>query len=337
MIPGLRIIYGCPPDNKPAGGVKVIHRQCEALRAMGIESYLWHPGQPDFKSTWFDHQAPSLPVEALNPGTDLVVLPEIWAGTPIYRMLRDAGFKLALYVQNAYMTHANLDAEEPDALRRNFAHASLVLSISSDTARYLTEVLRVEATRVVPQRYSIDFSRFAPAEKLKLITYMPRKMATHAFRVVSALTPLLPADWRIMPIDGVPEAEVARTLARSAIFMSFSDFEGLPVPPVEAAVCGNYVIGYHGEGGQEYWHEPNFEFVRSGDITSFVKRVRQVAEELDSGQRGIQELSEGIEHLKLSFGSTQELAKLQEFVLRAAEVMVQAATNQLPVAGRLQL
>ena len=35
------------------------------------------------------------------------------------------------------------------------------------------------------------------------------------------------------------------------IFLSFSSLEGLGLPPVEAALAGNHVIGYTGEGGNE--------------------------------------------------------------------------------------
>ena len=102
---------------------------------------------------------------------------------------------------------------------------------------------------------------------------MPRKLAAHSLRVVSALTPLLPSDWKILSIDNLSEDGVAEILSQSSIFMAFSEFEGLPVPPVEASLCGNYVIGYHGEGGREYWQAPNFTEVNQGDIQGFVKAV----------------------------------------------------------------
>lgn len=324
----MRLVYGCPADDKPAGGVKVIYRQVELLRRMGIESYIWHPGKPDFRCAWFDNEVQTLDTPELHPQHDLVVLPEIWGGTNTYRVLREAGFRMALYVQNAYMTHASLDPEEPDAMQRNLAHASLVLAISRDTAEYVHEVLQVPRHKIVLQRYSLNFDLFKPANKLKLITYMPRKMGAHAVRVVSALQPLLPPDWHIAAIDGKPEAEVAQMLAHSAIFMSFSDFEGLPVPPVEAAACGNFVIGYHGEGGREYWQEPNFSFIRPGDIRGFVNKVVDIAQGLDRGALRIGELQEGIELIKARFGAEQEQRKLQDFLDRAL-VLMEEQNNSL--------
>ena len=53
----------------------------------------------------------------------------------------------------------------------------------------------------------------------------------------------------------------------------FSELEGLPLPPVEAAISGNKVIGYTGEGGKEYWKKPIFTEVKSSEIKNFCKLI----------------------------------------------------------------
>ena len=45
------------------------------------------------------------------------------------------------------------------------------------------------------------------------------------------------------------------------------------MPPVEAALCGNSVIGYTGESGKEYWDPPIFDEVFSGDLRTFANKV----------------------------------------------------------------
>ena len=45
------------------------------------------------------------------------------------------------------------------------------------------------------------------------------------------------------------------------------------MPPVEAALAGNQVIGYTGEGGNEYWKKPLFTKINSGEINKFVKTI----------------------------------------------------------------
>ena len=45
------------------------------------------------------------------------------------------------------------------------------------------------------------------------------------------------------------------------------------MPPVEAAIAGNKVIGYTGEGGKEYWHEPVFTEIQNGDFSKFIIEI----------------------------------------------------------------
>ena len=69
------------------------------------------------------------------------------------------------------------------------------------------------------------------------------------------------------------EQEVIETLKQSKIFLSFSELEGWGLPPIEAGLTGNKVIGYTGEGGKEYWCQPIFSEIMMGDIKSFVNEI----------------------------------------------------------------
>jgi glycosyltransferase involved in cell wall biosynthesis len=69
------------------------------------------------------------------------------------------------------------------------------------------------------------------------------------------------------------EEELFKYLSVSKIFLSFSDLEGFGLPPLEAALSGNMVIGYTGEGGKEYWKNPLFQEVPKGNILEFSKQV----------------------------------------------------------------
>ena len=83
----------------------------------------------------------------------------------------------------------------------------------------------------------------------------------------------LPKKWKIKPLINLTENEVYKNLAESKIFLAFSELEGLPLPPVEAAISGNKVIGYTGEGGKEYWKKPIFTEVKSSEIKNFCKII----------------------------------------------------------------
>jgi hypothetical protein len=84
-----------------------------------------------------------------------------------------------------------------------------------------------------------------------------------------------------VPIDGLNEVQVAVLLKRSKIFMAFSHFEGCPLPPLEAALSGNQVIGYTGQGATEYWRPEIFEEVASGDVAGFAQRVLDKVQAID--------------------------------------------------------
>ena len=89
--------------------------------------------------------------------------------------------------------------------------------------------------------------------KENLITYMPRKHKNNSEILLFILNRHLPKNWKIKSIDNLTELEVANIFKKSKIFLSFSELEGLGLPPIESALCGNHVIGYTGEGGKEFW------------------------------------------------------------------------------------
>ena len=308
-----RIIYGAPPGNTPAGGVKVIYRHSEILRKLGIDSSVWHPGDSQFKCTWFENSVHTINTEELSPSTDFLIIPEIWASFYV-PMLKKLGFRVAIFVQNCYYTHVNLNLENPNAIAEAYRDSDLVLSISQDTTEYLIDIFKVPADKILLQRYSIDSSLFRPNLKSKIITYMPRKMGQHSARVVSALNPLLPKDWQIRALDSMTEREIASNLAESIIFLAFSEFEGLPVPPVEAAISGNIVIGYHGQGGREYWNEPNFISIDQGDIQSFIQRVLGIIVQIESNSLNLELINSTMQTTREHFASENELEMLKNLI-----------------------
>ena len=313
-----RIVYGCPNSNTPSGGVKVIYKHAALLNAMGTPAFVWHPGDPDFRCNWFEHDTPTLRDDELSPSTDLIVLPEIWASSHV-EIFKRQGFKIGIYVQNAYMTHVNLSPDRPDAILKAYQDADIILSISDDTSAYIRDILGVSDEKIILQRYSIDHQIFKPADKSKVITYMPRKMGQHSARVISALSSLLPTDWSILPIDNMNENQVASALSNSIIFLAFSEFEGLPVPPVEAALCGNIVIGYHGQGGKEYWNKPNFINIDQGDIRNFIAKTLETIKIVEHGSIPILSINTGIINLAEKFSRNNEIKFIQKFNDRAQE------------------
>lgn len=313
-----RIIYGAPASNTPAGGVKVIYRHSELLNTLGIESAVWHPSDSSFKCAWFENSIKTIKTEDLSPQTDFIIIPEIWASSYV-AMLKNLNFRVAIFVQNCYYTHVNLNLENLQATEEAYRDADLILSISHDTTEYLVNIFKIPAEKILLQRYSIDADLFQPCVKSKKITYMPRKMGQHSARVISALGNLLPQDWQICALDGMNEREIARHLSESIIFLAFSEFEGLPVPPVEAALSGNIVIGYHGQGGMEYWNEPNFIAVEQGNIQKFIQEVMFKIKQVESNNLDLEQLNLVINKTRDYFSQKNEIAFLEKLVRQVTE------------------
>ena len=110
-------------------------------------------------------------------------------------------------------------------------------------------------------------------KKSNIITYTSRKLPQHSNLVTSYLKPYLPKRWILKNLNNLSYEKYLSILKKSKIFLSFSSLEGLGLPPVEAALAGNHVIGYTGEGGNEYWREPLFSKVNSGEINKFVLKI----------------------------------------------------------------
>lgn len=307
-----KIIYGAPRSNTPSGGVKVIYKQSELINQMGWSSAVWHPGEDYYKCTWFENNAEIITGE-LNGNDHFVILPEIWA-TGYSEEFKRKGIKYGIYVQNAYYTHINLNMSNENGIVDAYENAEIILSISKDSSRYIQDFYGVKKSKIILQRYSVSNEIFKPGIKKRKITYMPRKMEQHSNRVIAILQNIIPNNWEIKAIDKMNEAEVARHLSESIIFLAFSEFEGLPVPPVEAALSGNIVIGYHGQGGLEYWDEPIYNEINQGDIQYFVKKIMEIINEIDQNGMNIEEINLGIKKVANYFSLKNEINMLRNLI-----------------------
>lgn len=264
-----RVVYLSPDSTQPTGGVKVFYRHVEVLRALGVDAHVMHE-RKGFRCTWFDSSAPVLCQEDLRPG-DHAVVPEVMPHVAL--RLRTRGVPYTMFVQNGYLV---LEVSSPADTRAAYEGAGAVLAISDDTLELLREMLPGLAVPLLRVQASVDATRFRAGDKQPLVTYMPRKMPQHA-RLLSGWLSLAFPHWRFQALDGLSEAEVAAALGRSRVFLAFGDSEGLGLPPIEAALAGNQVIGYHGWGGLDFWREPLFHEVPFGDTRAFVRTFARIA------------------------------------------------------------
>lgn len=320
----INIVYVMHVDgNLKTGGDKVIYKQSELINTMGLQhirSQVLHAQNTDFQHQWFKHDVSFKKNTKLNPTTDFIILPEIMV-VPHAKLLSKLGIRYGIYVQNGYSVSIPLFVGDYDDLKEAYQNAEIILSISDDTSDCLKLVFPEMASKVTRLFCSVDLHKFkSDMQKENLITFMPRKLAKHADLVSFFLREHLPKNWKLQPIHGISETGVAETLAKSKIFLSFGELEGLSLPPIEAALSDNLVIGYTGEAAREYWHAPVFTEIHCGDIKAFVKETLEKIHMLESGQLA-QEFVRTREFLANRYSKEAELRSLDVFINLVVKLM----------------
>lgn len=268
-----RIFVLCPDYEPAAGGIRKLYRHVDVLNQHGYSAAILHT-QVGFRCRWFENTTAVAYVPHTRFGPDdILVLPEIY-GPGIHELA--PGVRKVIFNQNAYLTFqgcgTDLHSQAPAYRHRDVI---AVFTVSEDNRAYLEYAF--PGIRAIRLRYGIDHQLFAyRAEKRQAIAYMPRKHAEDVEQVLGILRQRgALAGWDLVPIDGKPEAEVARVLGECAVFLSFGYPEGCPLPPLEAMSCGCVVVGYHGFGGREYFR-PEFSYpVEAGNTLRFARAAEE--------------------------------------------------------------
>ncbi len=219
--------------------------------------------------SWFNIKIKTKNDFIFNKKKDFIILPEMFAHfAPDFCIKGNIPY--AIFVQNGYSIFPTNNISK---LNLAYNKAKYILTYSKDIKECVSLAYPKVKKKIIDVKYSIDFKNFKKATKKNIITYMPRKLKKHSELVISFLKNYLPKKWKIKPLMNLSDKEVYNNLAESKIFLAFSELEGLPLPPVEAAISGNKVIGYTGEGGKEYWKKPIFIEVKSSEIKDFCKKI----------------------------------------------------------------
>jgi hypothetical protein len=311
------IVFLCPATNVPIGGVKVIYNQAAIISELNgpLVANVLHPLNPNFRCTWFTHGAIINNNLQFNQTHDFVMIPEFWA-VPHAKLLHKLGVRYGIYVQNGYSASFN-NGDELDAAYNNSA---LILAISDDSVECIKMAFPACADKVHRVHYSVNPDKFVASQnKENIICYMPRKLKSHSRLVTFFLNKKIPPDWRIEAIDGLDENGVAAILGKSKIFLSFSEFEGCALPPVEAALSGCQVIGYTGEGAKEYWDKEIFTEIYCGDVKAFAKAIMNKIAEIDRSPYVPKKTA--IDNLANRYSAQVELSDMQFISSKILEIL----------------
>jgi len=304
------IIYLSHAEKNPSGGAKIIYHHSEIINNFknfssqvlhikkkksskwktSLEKKFklnasketgWQINQIEavkrFKYKWFDHNIKTKNSLLFDRSKDFVILPEIFAHLASELLIKKK-IKYAVFVQNGY---AIASTNNEQKLKKAYLNASFILSYSDDITNCIKLKFPNIKTKIVKISYAIQINKSKIQKKQNLITFMSRKLPQHSNLVVNYLKNYLPKKWSVKDLNNLSEKTTYEYLRKSKIFLAFSNLEGLPLPPVEAALAKNYVVGYTGEGGNEYWIEPIFTRIYSGDINKFVKRIVEKINELN--------------------------------------------------------
>jgi hypothetical protein len=297
----MNIIYFNTTEKEPSGGAKIIYKHSDIinnLKIKEIKSEVLHlkrtkvskfktsikkilrmhqaPGwkfsdisiAKNYKSKWINNLIKVRNKFDFDPENDFVILPEIFAHFA-EDMLIKKNIKYAIFLLNGYSMNFTGDREK---LINSYTKAEFILSCSKDISQCAKFVFNIIDKKIINVNVISMFSN-QKFNKKNIITYMPRKLISHSNNVLFFIQSHLPKNWKIRSIHKLNETQVFKLLKESRIFLSFSDMEGLGLPPIEAAALGNKAIGYTGQGGNEYWRKPLFEKIEHGNIVKFCKTI----------------------------------------------------------------
>ncbi|WP_158797418.1 glycosyltransferase family 4 protein [Pedobacter sp. L105] len=264
----------CPDLKSPFGGVMKLYELADTLNANGIKSFIVHEDK-NLEIDWFNHTTPVTDFKSIKvKADDLLIIPEVF-GSQIPNFY--PGVRKIIFNQNSFYTLLpfNWDIE---LARKVYFHQDIVQVIvvseyDFDFFSWLFPGLKI--SRIILG--ITDKLFYDQPHKQKIIAVMPRKVIDDYNQLIQLL--LLKNDldgYTIKIIDNLTLKECAAILREAAIFLSFSHKESFSLPPAEAMACGCIVIGYHGQGGKEFFRNDLTFVIEQSDMISYAKCVMDV-------------------------------------------------------------
>jgi hypothetical protein len=267
-------VFSQGANTEPSGGVRILFDLVKCLKRSGINSKILIPnGAAPYKVTWFDYDD----VEIVNDFSvikkeDIIVLHEetLWV---FESLVKKYECKHVIFNQGAHWSLTNYLGYFNT--KKIYEEAEFVL-VNSDHTRKLVQTLFGDDVVQFQVRLGVE-KYFSPAaHKENRICYMPRvnrEMPSETAECIVQYVKDVHSDWELFPIKNMNHKSVAEILSTSKIFLSFGGPEGFGLPPLEAALSGCKVIGYHGFGGEEFFHEPLFTEIPFMDIPLFLDQI----------------------------------------------------------------
>jgi len=298
-----KIYFVCPNTTHITGGVKQIYKQVEILNRNGIsasvllekkkQSNIWLTSYNIpikyspylFKRLRYFFGGKKLNIkrklklyylqkksEKIDDSV-ILVFPEIY-GIYIKDVFPET--PKVIFNQGCYMTFSGFSINKDYPITPYNDRKTLATIVASEDAfSYLSYTFK--DSNIYRMILGIDNTIFNySAEKRKQICFMPRKMEEDIIQVIHILKQRGKVqNWDFVSIDNKTEKEVSEIMKKSIFFLSFNRNEGFGLPAAEAMACGCYVIGYHGQGGKEYFKPEFSTIIEAGNIIEYVKEIEE--------------------------------------------------------------
>jgi len=277
----MAIVYViCSDHSLPSGGIMKLYELVDILNANGFRSFLVHK-RKNFRNIWFENSTQIIDYQSVKlKFDDIIVLPEGYAAL-IPNIC--PGVRKIIYNQNSFNTLRPF-YDDPFAARLAYIHPDViqVLTVSTYDLKVLRSIFPSANISMIPTSINEKLFHFCP-NKSKTIAVMPRKMPDDFIYLMSFLSLGDQLNgYKFKVINDITLYETAQILKESAIFLSFSQKESFGLPPAEAMACGCIVIGYHGQGGKEFFKTTLTYPIEQSDILTYAKCITHVIQEFDS-------------------------------------------------------
>lgn len=272
---GPRILFLSINFSQPTGGVRTLYRHVGVLRKHGYQASILQAGgtgEPFFEV--------DVPLINLDPSfqlqaDDIIVIPE--DRNEIYRQVAALPVKKIVFCQNHHYVFAGLG----EGIDFSAYGVQTVVASSQKIAEFLEQNFAMTDVPVI--RYGIDPVLYHPETKKHQIAYMPRKLGIQSDFIRQSFRHRYPdySDLEWVRVENMQEKEAARHLRESALFLSLNRMEGFGLPPIEAMASGCLVIGFTGQGGDEYADDMNGFWCGQEDLQRCAERVAEAVAVLD--------------------------------------------------------
>ncbi len=290
-----RIYYFCYDHNLPRGGQRHTYRHVDILNRHGFDAAVFHPVD-GFRLTWFDNDTRVVDVSEyrrqVDAERDFVVLPE-----DLGTFMSDFPGRQVIFNKNLFYGFRCFGEAVPAAYPYQSPGVVAAFAVSEHNRAHLQYafpnlVVEREYPDIRPDLYSyvplaakrpvISCMRKAPESLLALFH-------TLQARAAAGLNRGRAFEWIFL--EDRSEAEAARILRESLLFVFLSVAEGLARMPLEAMACGTLVVA-HPNGPLAEILPPAYRFEHS-NIVAMAQHVESIMESypdrLERWQANVQE------------------------------------------------